>query len=204
MPVDSLNRSGASSDKGRFRTFPQPIATVMNSATTLSDAASVPVRAPRLLGLYLLLIIAAAIEAFEGLSHAPMLFGDMSEIPGPGIGGAIIKAYIASHPVLALAALALATVGRLRYAIMALGALVLMNWLNYMPSVVRHGLDFGGLAAFQTPVQIIAFPLMGACAIALAARKERLGLATLLVSIPTLFDVLAVIAFGISVFLYGF
>ena len=176
----------------------------MNSATTLLDAASASVRAPRLLGLYLLLIIVAAIEAFEGLSHAPMLFGDMSEIPGPGIGGAIIKAYIASHPVLALAALALATIGRLRYAIMALGALVVMNWLNYMPSVVRHGLDFGGLSGFQTPVQIIAFPLMGACAIALAARKERLRLATLLVSIPTLFDVLAVIAFGIGVFLYGF
>jgi hypothetical protein len=175
----------------------------MNSATTLPDAASVPVRVPRLLGLYLLLIIIAAIEAFEGLSHAPMLFGDMSEIPGPGLGGAIIKAYVVSHPLLALAALALATVGRLRYAIMALGALVLLNWLNYMP-LVRHGLDFGGLAALQIPVQIIAFPLMGACAIALAARKERLGLAALLVSIPTLFDVLAMIAFGISIFLYGF
>jgi hypothetical protein len=176
----------------------------MNSATTLRDSASVPVRAPRLLGLYLLLIIIAAVEAFEGLSHAPMLFGDMSEIPGSGLGGAIIKAHIASHPLLALAALALATVGRLRYAIMALGAMVLMNWLNYMPSVVRHGLDFGGPAALQTPVQIIAFPLMGACAVALAARKERLGLATLLVSIPTLFDVIAVIAFGIGVFLHGF
>lgn len=176
----------------------------MNSAATLPDAAAVPVRAPRRLGLYLLLIIIAAIEAFEGLSHAPMLFGDMSEIPGPGLGGAIIKMYVASHPLLALAALALATIGRLRYAIMALGTLVLMNWLNYMPSVVRHGLDFGGLSAFQTLVQSIAFPLMGACAIALAAGKERLGLVTLLVSIPTLFDVLAVIAFGISVFLHGF
>jgi hypothetical protein len=70
----------------------------MNSATTLPDAAPAPIRAPRLLGLYLLLIIVAAIEAFEGLSHAPMLFGDISEIPGPGIGGAIIKTYIASHP----------------------------------------------------------------------------------------------------------
>ncbi|KRR21085.1 hypothetical protein CQ14_21625 [Bradyrhizobium lablabi] len=176
----------------------------MTSATTLSDAASVAARPPRLLGLYLLLIIMAAIEAFEGLSHAPMLFGDMSEIPGPGLGGAIITAYVASHPLLALAALAFATIGRLRYAIIALGALVLMNWLNYMPSVMRHGLDFGGLSAFQTPVQIIAFPLMGACAIALAIRQERLGLAALLVSIPTLFDLLAVIAFGISVFLYGF
>ena len=176
----------------------------MISATTVPDAAAVPVRAPRLLGPYLLLIIIAAIEAFEGLSHAPMLLGDMSEIPGPGLGGALIKAYVASHPLLALAALALATVGRLRYAIMALGALVLMNWLNDIPSVVRHGLDFGGLSAFQTSIQIIAFPLMGAGAIALAARKERLGLATLLVGIPNLFDVITVIAVGISVFIYGF
>ena len=150
----------------------------MNSATTLPDAASAPIRAPRLLGLYLMLIIVAAIEAFEGLSHAPMLFGDISEIPGPGVGGAIIKAYIASHPVLALAALGLATVGRLRYAIMALGALVLVNWLNDMPSVVRHGLDFRGVSAFETPVRIIAFPLMAACAIALATRGQRLGLGT--------------------------
>src|SRR2546425_9086668 len=121
----------------------------MNTATTMSGDPPVPVRAPRLLGLYLLLIIIAAIEAFDGVSHAPILFGDMSEIPGPGLGGAIIKAYIAVHPLLALAALAFATIGRLRYAVMALGALVLMNWLNYMPSVVLHGLDFGGVSAFQ-------------------------------------------------------
>jgi hypothetical protein len=176
----------------------------MNSAITLPDAASAPVRAPRLLGLYLLLIIIAAIEAFDGLSHVPTLFGDMSDIPGPGVGGAIIKTYIASHPVLALAALALATVGRLRYAIMALGALVVMNWLNFMPSVVGHGLDFRGVAAFETPVRIIAFPLMAACGIALAARSQRLGLATMLVSIPTLYSVFAVIAFAIGVILYGF
>lgn len=176
----------------------------MSSITTAPDAAPAPIRPPRLLGLYLLLIIVAAIEAFDGLSHAPMLFGDMSTIPGPGVGSAIIKAYVASHPLLALAALAFATVGRLRYAIMALGALVLMNWLNYMPSVVLHGLDFDGASAFQTPLQIIAFPLMGACAIALAARSQRLGLATMLVSVPTLFNLAAVIAFGISVFLYGF
>ena len=176
----------------------------MTSATTVNDEGGAPVHAPRLLGLYLLLILVATIEAFDGLSHVPALFGDMSEIPGPGVGGAIIKAYIAVHPLLALAALALATIGRLRYAIMALGALVLMNWLNFMPSVVRHGLDFNGLAAFETPMQIIAFPLMGACAIALAARGQRLGLAALLISIPTLYGVLAVVAFGISVFLHGF
>ena len=176
----------------------------MTPATIVNDEAAAPVRAPRLLGLYLLLILIAAIEALDGLSHLPALFGDTSEIPGPGVGGAIIKAYIAVYPLLALAALALATIGRMRYAIMALGALVLMNWLNYMPSVVRHGLDFNGLSAFETPMRIIAFPLMGACAIALAARGQRLGLATLLVSLPTLYGVLAVVAFGISVFLHGF
>jgi hypothetical protein len=176
----------------------------MSSATTAPDATAVQIRPPRLLGLYLLLIVIAAIEAFDGLSHVPTLFGDMPQIPGPGVGGAIIKAYIASHPLLALAALAFATVGRLRYAIMALGALVLMTWLNFMPSVVRHGLDFGGVSAFETPVRIIAFPLLAACAIALAARGQRLGLATLLVSLPTLYGVFAVIAFGIGVFLYGF
>jgi hypothetical protein len=51
-----------------------------------------------------------------------------------------------------------ATVGRLRYAIMALGVLVLLTWLNFMPSVVRHGFDFRGVSAFETPVRIIAFP----------------------------------------------
>jgi hypothetical protein len=174
----------------------------MTSATTLNNEA--PLRAPRLLGRYLLLIIIAAIESFDGLSNASMLFGDTSQIPGSGVGGAIIKAYIASHPVLALAALGFATIGRLRYAIIALGALVLMTWLNFMPSVVRHGLDFNGISAFETPVRIIAFPLMGACAIALAARNQRPGLAAMLVSIPTLYSVAAVIAFGIGIFLYGF
>ena len=174
----------------------------MTSATTFNNEA--PLRAPRLLGLYLLLIIIAAIESFDGLSNASMLFGDTSQIPGSGVGGAIIKAYIASHPVLALAALGFATIGRLRYAIIALGALVLMTWLNFMPSVVRHGLDFNGISAFETPVRIIAFPLMGACAVALAARNQRLGLAAMLVSIPTLYSVAAVIAFGIGIFLYGF
>ncbi len=176
----------------------------MNSAATLTAAAAEPPRTHRLLGIYILLIIIAVIETFDGLSGAPILFSDMSEIPGPGVGGAIVKAYIASHPVLALAALALAAIGHVRYAITALGALVMMTWLNYMPSVVLHGLDFGGIAGFETVAQIIAFPLMGACAIALAARNQRLGVAAALVSIPTLFGLFGILAFAIGVALHGF
>ena len=81
----------------------------------------------------------AVIEAFDGLSSFPTLFGDMSEIPGPGIGGAIIKAHIATHLPLALAALLFAALGRVRYAIIALAAVVAMTWLNYMPSVSCTG-----------------------------------------------------------------
>jgi hypothetical protein len=181
----------------------------MNSATSLTGAAATdvvaePVRVPRLFGLYIFLIIIAVIEAFDGLASVPILFGDTSDIPGPGVGGAIIKAHIASHPVLALAALALAAIGKVRHAIIALGALVIMTWLNYMPSVVLHGFDLDGVSAFQTPAQIVAFPLMAACAIALAARNQRLGLAAALVSIPTLFGLFGVIAFAISVAIHGF
>jgi hypothetical protein len=174
----------------------------MTMAETIEPTA--PALAPRLLGLRILLIIVALIELYQGLSSAPILLGDMSEIPGPGLGGAIIKLHLASHPVLALAALIFTAIGYVRHAIMALGAVVLMTWLNYMPSVMLHGLEFAGIGAFQTPVQIIAFPLMGACAIALAARNERLGLATALVSIPTFIFAFGVIAFAIGVAIHGF
>ena len=151
-----------------------------------------------------MLIIAALLEGFDAASSVPILFGDMSEIPGPGFGGFLIKAHIASHAPLALAVLVFAIIGRVRYAIIALAAIAFMTWLNYMPSVVLHGLEFRGIGAFETPARIIAFPLMAACAIALAARNQRLRLATALASIPTFYSLLGVIIFAIGVSIYGF
>ena len=166
---------------------------------------SAEAHAPRHIGLRIVLMTAALLEAFDGFSSVSTLFGDMSELPGPGFGGFLIKAHIATHPVLALAVLVFAIVGNVRYAITALGAIVFMTWLNYMPSVVRHGLDFNGAyGAIHTTAQIIAFPLMAACAIAYAARNQRLGTATALASIPSFFDLLGVVAFAIGVSIYGF
>jgi hypothetical protein len=173
----------------------------MSDPTALASAAPA---APRRLGLRIVLIIAALLEAFDALSSVSTLFGDMSEIPGPGFGGFMIKAHIATHPVLALAVLAFAAIGRVRYAIIALAAIVFMTWLNYMPSVVPHGLEFRGVGAFETPVRIIAFPLMAACAVALAARNQRLRLATALTSLPTFYNLIGLIVFAIGVSIYGF
>jgi hypothetical protein len=161
--------------------------------------------APRHLGLRTVLFIAALFEAYQALPDVPMLFGDMSEIPGPGFGGFLIKAYMATHAPLALAALVFAAIGNVRYAIIALGAVVIMTWLNWMPSVVRHGLKFGSLySSVEETAQIIGFPLMAACGIAYAARNRRLGIATALVSLPTFWFWLGVIAFAIGVSIHGF
>jgi hypothetical protein len=175
----------------------------MSDPTALADAAPAPA-APRRLGLRVVLVIAALLESFDALTSVSTLFGDMSEIPGPGVGGFLIKAHIATHPLLALAVLVFAAIGRVRYAIIALAAIVFMTWLNYMPSVVLHGLEFKGVGAFETPVRIIAFPLMAACAIALAARNQRLRLATALASIPTFYSLIGLIVFAIGVGIYGF
>jgi hypothetical protein len=84
-------------------------------------------------------------------------------------------------------------------------AVVVMTWLNYMQSVVLHGLDFAGpYAALQTSAQIFAFSLMGASAIALAARNRRAGLAILLVSTPTLFNLVDAMAFFVALTIHGF
>src|SRR5690349_14074792 len=138
----------------------------MNSAAISAGSAAFPAPAPRLLALRILLVIVALIELIYSYVGASMLLDDMTVFPGPGIRGALLKLDMATHPVLALAALILAAIGRSRHAVMVLGAVVLTTWLSIMPSVVLHGV--GGSGTVLTPQQVIIFPLMGACAIVLA------------------------------------
>lgn len=174
----------------------------MTSATPVIADPAAP--APRMLGLRVALIILAAIEACWGFSDAPTLFGDMSHI-GSGIGGGLVKAHLAAHPLLALAAIVFAAMGRVRHAIIALGTIIIMAWLSDMPSVVAHGLEFkSAFSAVETTAKIIAFPLIAACAIAYAAHNEHLRRATFLVAIPTLFNAVLLVGFAVSVMIYGF
>ena len=53
--------------------------------------------------------------------------------------------HLAVHPLLALAGLVFAATGRVRHAIIALGADVILTWLNYLPSLglldLKNGWD---------------------------------------------------------------
>ncbi len=98
-----------------------------------------------------------------------------------------------------------ALIGRVRHAIVALGIAIVLAWLNETPSLVARGFEIRGTFSFvETTARIIVFPLAAACAIAYAAHNEHLGRATLLVAVPTLFNVVLVFGFIVSVMKYGF
>jgi hypothetical protein len=176
----------------------------MTPATPANTDITAPASAPHLIGLRAALVVLATIEAWIGFSDLPALLGDMSGIPG-GLGGFLVKAHLATHPVLAVAALAFALFGRVRYAIVALGTVIIMAWLSDMPSIVARGFEIRSAFSFvETSAKIIAFPLIAACAIAYAAHNEHPGRATLLVAVPTLFNIVLLVGFFIGVMIYGF
>jgi hypothetical protein len=173
---------------------------------TRSSAAPASAPSGKMLGLRTALIAAAVFETVEALWDLPILFRGMDtffgEASGSGLAEAITKAQLASHPALALAALGFAATGRVRYAIIALGAVVITAWLSHLPWLGRLDLSKGWDVQWATK-QIIAFPLMAAFAIMLAARDRRPGLATALVSIPSLNNAFTITVFAIGVVING-
>ena len=154
--------------------------------------------APRQTGLRLALAALALVELTSGIAIQILLNGDMSGL------GAIVKLNMVAPPVLALAALVFALTGRLGRAIPALGAIVLLGWLKFM-ALIPDGFDYGNLFVnLDNATHAFLFPLLGVCAMALAVRGERLGIATMLVGIPTLVNLFNALAFLIGVTIYGF
>jgi len=156
--------------------------------------------------LRIVLIAAALIETLGAANELPILFGDTSEVPGPGLGGWIITAKLAFTPIAAIAALVFALTGRIRNALAAMAVVILLTWLSYLPSVAIHGLDFEGSFAvvLQMMFQIGLAPFIAATVAALAVRNQRLPFATALAALPTLVSVLSIAAFAIGVAIYGF
>jgi hypothetical protein len=150
-----------------------------------------------------LLIIVACVETLGAVSALPVLFGDLSEVPGPGWGGWTITGGIVARPVFAITALVLAARGRLRHAILALAAVVMVNWLNMLPSVVLHGLDFQSGAAAYASAHFLLSPVLAAAA-AWLAWDNRLLPAAIIVSVQCIADMFGTLVFAIAVMIYGF
>lgn len=181
----------------------------MTQATN-SDAAAAakPARWPQLL-----LFLAALLELFEGLGALPILAGDLNEIPGPGLGGNIIIASIILKPAAAAAALFFLVRSKLSWALVSMAFVILAGWINYLPSIQLHGIDF--IDASGAPVgdwfttamlawQIFLAPALALAVASLALAEKRLPLASVLAVLPTAFRLLSVVVFGIGVAIYGF
>jgi len=152
-----------------------------------------------------LLIVVAVIETVAAFNGLPVLFGDLSEVPGTGPAGWTILATIVLRPVFAIAALTFAVRRRLPRAVLALAVVVLLSWLSLLPSVIIHGLELSpGFPGLLIVANVVLFPLLALAALALAWRDRRLALAAILASLPTLVWIVGFIVFAVAIAIYGF
>ena len=160
----------------------------------------------------LLLLIVAIIELMGGVGALPILAGDLSEVPGPGLGGAIIIATIILRPIAAAVALFFLVRGNLPAALVSMAVVILVGWISFLPSVQLNGLELpehggapGEMAVTAMLVwEIFIKPVLVLAIAGLALAERRLTLATILALLPTLISILSVVAFGIGVAIYGF
>jgi hypothetical protein len=133
-----------------------------------------------------------------------MLLRDVLEPAEPDIAAIAAKVLAACHPLLVLSALALVAKGRLRLAIAALGTLELTRWLNYILWVMQNGPRLDDPLEVQwIAAQIFFFPLMAAGGVALGAFDKRPGLAAVLISAPTFYNLICITVFVLWVLITG-
>lgn len=157
--------------------------------------------------LRIILAVVALIEFADALASASNIFVDYHhDTAYLRFAQALTSVKLALAPLVAGAAAVLAVIGRPRGAIAALATLALLAFaLDDVWSIPIHGFElkpnFGGVDA---AAHHIVFPLAAIAAIVLAVKDRQLALATALVCLPTMFNWLGVLAFAISVLLYGF
>ena len=160
-----------------------------------------------LFGTQCVLVLVAVLEAFDAFLDLPLiidrpnlLFGPWAVVPTTLMGIILGKVHVAVHPLLAIAALALTVAGNVRGALIALGAISVVTWLSFLPLVLQDGLPFRGWWSIQwTVAQLFVFPVLAGIVIALAVLTRRYRLATLLIAIPTGYNILGMVFFVISV-----
>ena len=151
-------------------------------------------------------IILAIVETAGALSGARVL-GRLSEY-GNSLPQQLLFVGLAIFPVLAIIALVFAIRGNVPRAIMAVAAIVIVQFFtDYLPDLFNHGMDFsrGKLGTnLYLFTQMVLIPILAVVSFELARRHQRLWLALVLASLSTLASIGGVIAFGIAVMIYGF
>jgi hypothetical protein len=138
-----------------------------------------PAPRARHLALRILLVLLSAILTVGALEQIPAV---RDYIPLRQLG--MFAAPVENNPLIPLltgVALLLAIAGRVRSAIVALGALMLHTWVHQVLSVAIR--DDMGLIQFALT---FIYPVIAVAAIWLALRDRRLGLAFTFVAMPTL------------------
>ncbi|HXZ46729.1 MAG TPA: hypothetical protein VEH02_08375 [Pseudolabrys sp.] len=153
------------------------------------------------------LALIAALEFLDALTGVQNIFTDYHH-PTAFLRFAqtLTSIQLALSPLIAGAALVFAAMGNMRRAILALAALVLVKWaLDDIWPIPIHGLelslDYGGVIIF---LHHFVFPAAALAGIALVLKERQLPLAGLLVSIPTIVNWAGVVAFTVSIMMYGF
>jgi hypothetical protein len=180
----------------------------MNAPTTSAEtpASAPPSRWPRIV-----LLVFAVINIWMTFSDVGGVVMNIVENTNPALSW-LLWSGVPIRFLLSVAALIFAAKGNMPRAIMALALLPLLDLLtDALPSILKDGVEsaladiaaagpYGVIVLFL----LLALPAMALGAIVLARRNQRLGLATFLAILPTILGAAVVVAFGISVMIYGF
>lgn len=170
----------------------------------MTTTATAPAPPHRLLAIALVLV--AAIELLDALSSVSNIFRDYGHTTQLLIfAQAVTSVQLALAPLVSGAAFVLVLMGKLRHAIVAMAVRMLLVWLADLPSIALRGLEvsatFEGLGMFAFR---FIYPLMAVAAIVLAHKNQRLALAVVFVSLPTVIALIGFAVFAISIAIYGF
>ncbi len=148
------------------------------------------------------LVVVAAFQTLGSLQFLPVLFNDDPTVPGTTPGGLLITAVIVLSPIVAVSGFVFALKGQIRWAIMAIAGVSLLDWISYFPTFVNHW--DASLLEFPGPLIFFVLPACAPVAIFLAWRWRWPKLAIALGLAPWVFRAVMVIVFGISVAIHGF
>ena len=155
-------------------------------------------RTKRLL-IVLTLVVFAAFELWDAWNTTLPDAADRATFHGARVIAALVGQLL-----LGFGALVFALFGRVRTAIILLAANIVLRWLTMNTFDPANWQITSVWSAQETIMNLVIMPVAALVAGSLAARNTRLGLATFLVCLPTLYVIVVLVGFAISILIHGF